>query len=143
MRKWVFIFVFIIFITSCKEGEKHYELFSSSDQGIMVIDKNHTPIVEILDVNEDGILDFIRYSFFDVSGDTVIEIEDCGMDGNAEQRWHFPTSSESYIEISYLGKWYRLHTAKEEKGTPFIIFDNQELPVKRDINGCLRVSSIT
>lgn len=66
-----------------------------------------TPHVAVLDSNNDGKVDLLRYSVFDEEGLELFVVEDHEMDGTLDQRWH--RVEPSYFEIQHNEKWYRVH----------------------------------
>ena len=99
-----------------------------TDQAGFILNTKQGQIhMQALDKDEDGTADLIRYSVFDTNGQEIIEVEDSTLNGEINQRWH--KKDPSYIEILYLGEWYKVH--KSESG-PYIEVHGNNIPVSNE-----------
>jgi hypothetical protein len=113
MRKKVIAILSAFSLLSASLVIAEVKQIASSD-GVLLVDENHPGFaflrpdgrtkVEVVDTNGDGKSDLLRYRVFDVSGQELSEVEDHGMDGTLNQRWHkVPTNR---FEIWYQSGWY-------------------------------------
>ncbi|MCU7829732.1 MAG: hypothetical protein KZQ85_11760 [Candidatus Thiodiazotropha sp. (ex Myrtea sp. 'scaly one' KF741663)] len=113
MRKKLFttLLVFSAFFASLSVAE--VKQIASSD-GVLLADQNRpgfaflTPNgrtkIEVIDTNQDQVVDLLRYSIFDSTGADLLEVEDHGIDGILNQRWH--KSPVNRFEVWYESSWY-------------------------------------
>ena len=123
---------------SIRIGEERFALlFDKHKPTLLLMDiVNHKKILELLDRDNDGKPDMLRYSSFDESGVELVESTDCELDGQIDVRWHYPYIVDlSYIEVWYDEKWNKIN-----KGS-FIEVNGKQLRVVRS-NGCYEVQPV-
>jgi hypothetical protein len=118
-------------------GKQRYSLLVSPESpGFAVLDEQSETIVELVDANQDGRPDQLRYVGRDEKGTPVLEVLDCGVDGQADVRWHLPMSQEEgYLEVYHQGTWHKV--VKAEK--PYITINGNTVTLSNR-DGCLRVA---
>jgi len=82
------------------------------------------PILVAADNDGDGSLDFLSYSVLDEAGESVLEVDDYGADGQADLRLHF---RERYNELWHADRWYRVEKRDGRQG---IVVDGEWLDVR-------------
>lgn len=87
--------------------QKNYNVFSSNNQsGLLLTNKNGESIVEVLDENNDGKVDLIRYSTLDEKGNIFTRVEDYDMNGKLDVKFTYSKNqSITKTEINYFGCW--------------------------------------
>jgi hypothetical protein len=94
----------------------------ASSDGVLLADQNHPGFVflrpdgrtkiEAVDTDGDRKADLLRYSVFDSTGKELLEVEDHGMDGTLNQRWHKAPTER--FEIWHESNWYRVQRKGKE-----------------------------
>ena len=107
---------------------------NNKEAGFLLTNKEAEPLIEVLDKDNDGIVDLLRYTVFDSAGSAKLIVEDNDLDGHIDQKWY--KGKAEYFEIPYDGVWYRVKKSKSEK---YIETTAGKLPVKL-IGGILRVT---
>ncbi len=113
MRKKATAILSVLSLLSAFPAVAQVKQIASSD-GVLLAEPNHPGFaflrpdgqtkIEAVDTNGDGKSDLLRYRVFDSSGQELLEVEDHGMDGTLNQRWHkVPTNR---FEIWYQSGWY-------------------------------------
>lgn len=129
-------------------GETVNEDWVSFDAGNMVVNIDKTGygigvhksedgslLVELVDKNEDGVIDLLRYLVLTKSGEKKYQVEDFEMDGVLDQRVVFEEGKLKHIEIPYKGNWKKTH---HENGKHYIIVSGKTIPLEYEA-GILRV----
>jgi len=87
--------------------------------------KTGQPYAVFSDKNGDGVFDLLTYSLLSQDGELLVEIEDYGMDGQADFRIDFKNSTAS---VYYKGKWRNVEGIGTEKRT--VTLEKQVLPLE-------------
>ena len=140
--KWILLAIAALLLSACKEEEVcvkqgEFTLIAVPEEpGFSYTNGKNESVIEAMDINQDGRVDFLRYNSFDNTGQNVLQVEDCNLDGTIDVKWHLPNAppSQSWHEVWHQGTWRKVH-----KGG-FIIAGEEMVPVKM-INGCLRAAS--
>ena len=115
MRKKAIATLSALSLLSALPAVAEIKQIASSD-GVLVAEPHHPGFaflrpdgrtqIEVIDTNGDGKSDLLRYRVFDGTGQELVEVEDHGMDGTLNQRWHkLPTNR---FEIWYQSGWHRV-----------------------------------
>jgi len=100
----------------------------SADYGIGVLKKGvHSPLVELVDKNSDGVVDLLRYLVLDENDNKIFLVEDSEMDGILDQRTVFDGDKIKAIEVPFQGIWYTIHT---QDGKHFIEVVGNTIPLE-------------
>ncbi len=83
------------------------------------------PYATFLDKDGDGVFDLLTYSVLDAHGDIISEVEDYGMDGQADFKLNFRDRS---AEVFYLGEWREVQGFGERD--PWIEYGDRQRPLK-------------
>lgn len=86
--------------------DKYTLVTSKTYPGFMFTNHKMKSLVEVLDTDEDGVVDLLRYTAYAENGVDFIASEDYDMDGEINMRWHH--SEDGYMELWYLEKWHRI-----------------------------------
>lgn len=90
--------------------------------------QNGQPILAVGDQDGDGRLDGLTYSVVDEKGDSVMDVTDYEVDGQADVRIHF---KDRYTEIWHIDRWYRIVSRDEARG---ILVDGKFVALRREKN---------
>ncbi len=93
--------------------------------GIHKLD-NFEKIVELVDKDNDGVIDLLRYAVLNQNGIKSFEVEDHEMDGVLDQRAVYENGKLMYFEIPFNGKW---HKVIGNDGQNHILIEGQNIPV--------------
>ncbi len=85
---------------------------SENSAGIAIFQRGTgVPYATILDKDGDGVFDLLTYSARDVSGKHLFEVEDYGMDGQADFKFNSQTGQ---AWVFYENEWREAHRPKTE-----------------------------
>lgn len=88
----------------------------------------HQPYVTMLDSNGDGVFDLLTYSVLSKDGEILYEVEDYGMDGQADLKIDH---INSIAKVFYEGTW---HEAKFAGPNTVVVIDGGSVPLHELVN---------
>ena len=115
MKYFPFFLIFITCLVEAKDEfvtieQKNYYLISSEEvSGFDFHHNKNGSLVTVIDTNEDGEVDLLRYTAYSEDGKAVIESSDYNLDGTIDVRWHV---SDKYFEIWHLTSWHRIENGE-------------------------------
>lgn len=81
------------------------------------------PYLALNDSDNDGVFDLLTYSVLDADGNLLIEVEDFGMNGQADMRVNFATDA---VQVFYEKQWLE---AKKIGTGRFVAVDGVDVPL--------------
>ena len=80
------------------------------------------PYLQLGDSNADGVFDFLTYSALSPAGETLVDVEDYGMDGQPD---FILNHTDSTAAVFYQGAWYPVDGLGTSGDEPSVTIDGQ------------------
>lgn len=93
-----------------------------------------SPYLQLGDRDSDGVFDLLTYSALSEDGETLVNVEDYGMDGQPDLILNHAAATAS---VFYQGTWYPVSGVGG--GTPSVSIDGQRRPLKEVLEEIGRV----
>ena len=108
------------------EQEKYILYSHNKKAGLWLTHKKHLTAVEVLDKDNDGTIDLIRYGVFDQDDNQLYEVEDYDMDGQLDQRTTYKDNKTFSWQIWYENHWRLIIIDTSKKPTEWSIEVNEK-----------------
>jgi hypothetical protein len=94
-----------------------------------ILNKNLNNYVQVIDIDGNGLPDFLRYYVLDKNGEDIFRVEDYGFDGQADVKWDI---QNNLFKVYYNKEWHLGRRTDKSKPMYFLI-DGHEISISEMI----------